>query len=193
VNTIQNELKVDQNLDVTLRLAASPKQLLEEGGAPLLMQILNGISVDVKLNLWKKLSDLLMRIVGNGEVDAGLLPIFGGLAPLFMLQVGGALDITIDEQMRQKISENPLVEPVLLDASSLITATSGKSFENDEEYFKFVQERFPEPFGDVAVLLAKHLGDEINFEILDQQIGLKGRITGEGLNLILRNGLKYGE
>jgi len=95
--------------------------------------------------------------------------------------------------MRQKISENPLVEPVLLDASSLITATSGKSFENDEEYFKFVQERFPEPFGDVAVLLAKHLGDEINFEILDQQIGLKGRITGEGLNLILRNGLKYGE
>jgi len=85
VNTIQNELKVDQNLDVTLRLAASPKQLLEEGGAPLLMQILNGISVDVKLNLWKKLSDLLMRIVGNGEVDAGLLPIFGGLAPLFML------------------------------------------------------------------------------------------------------------
>jgi len=180
-------------VDITLRLASSPKQLLEEGGAPLLMQILNGISIDVKLNLWKKLSDLLMRIVGNGEVDADLLPILGGISPLFMLQIGGSLNVTIDEQMRQKISENPLVEPVLLDASSLITATSGKSFENDEEYFTFVNDKFPEPFGEIAVLLAKHLGDEVNFEVLDQQIGLKGRITGEGLNLILRNGLKYGE
>lgn len=118
-------MKVDQNLEVTLRLAASPKSLLEEGGEPLLLQLLKGISVDIRINLWRKLADLLMRIVGNCEVDASLLPILGGIAPLMLLKINGNLDITIDDVMKQKISENPLVEPVLLDANSLITTTSG--------------------------------------------------------------------
>jgi hypothetical protein len=191
VHTIQNELKVDQSLELSLRLAASPKQLLEEGAEPLLMQLLNGISLDIKLNVWKKLADLLMRIVGNCEVDAALLPILGGIAPLFLLQIGGNLDIKIDEYMRTKISENPLVEPVLLDAATLITSTSGKSFENDEEFFAHLEETIPAPFTGIAQLFSKYLGDEINFTVLDEYVGLKGRITGEGLQLILRNGLKY--
>jgi len=93
--------------------------------------------------------------------------------------------------MKSKIAENPLVEPVLLDAASLITTTSGKSFENEEEEFKNLEETIPAPFNEVALIFAKHLGDEINFEVLDKAIGLKGRISGEGLNLILRNALKY--
>lgn len=154
------------------------------------MQLLNGISLDIKLNVWKKLADLLMRIVGNCEVDASLLPILGGIAPLFLLQIGGSLDIKIDEYMRNKIAENPLVEPVLLDAATLITSTSGKSFENDEEFFASLSE-LPDPFNSIATLFAKHLGDEVDFEVLDEYVGGKGRISGEGLNLILRNGLKY--
>jgi len=150
VHTIQNELKVDQSLELSLRLAASPKQLLEEGAEPLLLQLLNGISLDIKLNVWKKLADLLMRIVGNCEVDAALLPILGGIAPLFLLQIGGNLDIKIDEYMRTKISENPLVEPILLDAATLITSTSGKSFENDEEFFAHLEETIPPPFTGIA-------------------------------------------
>lgn len=131
-----------------------------------------------------------MRIVGNCEVDASLLPILGGIAPLFLLQIGGNLDIKIDDYMRTKIAENPLVEPVLLDAATLITSTSGKSFENDEEFFESLNE-LPEPFNAISQLFARHLGDEVNFEVLDEFVGLKGRVTGEGLNLILRNGLKY--
>jgi len=155
------------------------------------MQLLNGISLDIKLNVWKKLADLLMRIVGNCEVDAALLPILGGVAPLFLLQIGGNLDIKIDDYMRTKISENPLVEPVLLDASTLITSTSGKSFENDEEFFAHLEETIPPPFTGIATLFSQHLGDEVNFTVLDEYVGLKGRVTGEGLQLILRNGLKY--
>ena len=191
INTVQNELKVDQSVDLNIRFAASPKQLLAEGGDPLLLQLLNGISIDVKLNVWKKLSDLLMRIVGNCEVDASLLPILGGIAPLFMLEVGAELNIKIDDKMKQKISENPLVEPVLLDASTLITSTSGNSFENDEEFFKNLNEVLPAPANEIAILFSQHLGDEVVFEVLDEYVGLKGRIAGEGLNLILRNGLKY--
>jgi len=181
VHTIQNELKVDQSLELSLRLAASPKQILDEGAEPLLMQLLNGISLDIKLNVWKKLADLLMRIVGNCEVDAALLPILGGIAPLFLLQIGGNLDIKIDDFMKTKISENPLVEPVLLDAATLITSTSGKSFENDEEFFAHLEETIPPPFTGIATLFSKYLGDEVNFAVVDEFVGLKGRITGEGL------------
>jgi hypothetical protein len=43
----------------------------------------------------------------------------------------------------------------------------------------------------LAALFARHLGDEIQFNVLDEFVGLKGRISGEGLNMILKNGLKY--
>jgi len=178
-------LKVDQSADLNIRFAASPKSIFEEGGQPVLMQLLNGISVDVSLNVWRKLSDLLMRIVGNVEVDASLLPILGVLGPLFLLRVNGKLDLTIDDYMKNKIQENPLVEPVLLDAATLISSTSGQTFENDEELFKHIQENVPAPFGDVAALLSKHLGDTVEVEFIDKYVGVKGRITGEGLNLIL--------
>lgn len=132
-----------------------------------------------------------MRIVGNCEVDASLLPILGGVAPLFLLEVNANLDIKVDENMKAKISENPLVEPVLIDAPNLITSMSGNSFENDEEFFKHVSEKIPAPFSDVLILLASHLGNEINFTVCDEFVGLKGRIAGEGLALIVRNGLKF--
>jgi len=100
VNTIQNELKVDQNVEFNFRLAKSPRSILAEGGEPALLQILAGLSVDVKINVWKKLSDLLMRIVGNCEVDASLLPILGGISPLFMLEIGADVSIKVDDKMK---------------------------------------------------------------------------------------------
>ncbi len=141
--------------------------------------------------MWKKLSDLLMRIVGNCEVDASLLPILGGIAPALLMQIGLNLDITVDESMKQKVAENPLVEPILLGAADLITSFSGNSFENDEEFFKHLEENLPAPFNQLAILFAKHLGDEINFNVLDEFVGLKGKITGEGLRLALRNALLF--
>ena len=58
---------------MSLRFATSAAKLLAEGGEPVLMQLLDGISIDVKVNLWRKISDLLMRIVGNCEVDGYML------------------------------------------------------------------------------------------------------------------------
>lgn len=191
IKIIQDELKVDQSVEVHLRLATTMKKILEEGGEPLIMQLLEGISIDVKLNLWKKLSDLLMRIVGNCEVDAGFLPILGGIAPLFLLQIGGTLDIKIDEHMKEKIKENPLAEPVLIPAADLITTFAGVSYENDEEYFKDVNEKFPEPLSTVINLFSAHLGTEVDFEVLDEFVGLKGRISGEGLNELVRAAVKF--
>jgi hypothetical protein len=84
-----------------------------------------------------------------------------------------------------------LVEPVLLGAGDLITSVSGNSFENDEELFNHIKENVPPPFSDLAIIFCKSLGDEVNFEVLDEFVGLKGRICGEGLNLVLQNGLKF--
>jgi len=126
-----------------------------------------------------------MKIVGNTEVDANILPILGVLGPLFLLRVNGKLDLTIDEHMKTKIQENPLVEPLLLDAATLISSVSGQSFESEEQLFQHIQENVPAPFGDVAALLSKHLGDTVEIEWIDKYVGVKGRISGEGLNLIL--------
>lgn len=80
---------------------------------------------------------------------------------------------------------------MLLGAGDLITSVSGNSFENDEELFTHIRENIPPPFSDIAVTFCKSLGDEVNFTVLDEFVGLKGRISGEGLNLALQNGLKF--
>jgi len=116
ITAVQDELKVDQSFEFQLRLAASPDTMLAENGEAIVMQLLKGISVDVKLNLWKKLADVILKIVESGEIDASLLPILGGMAPAFLLKVNGNLDITVDEQMKKKILENPMAEPILMDA-----------------------------------------------------------------------------
>ncbi len=105
---------------MSLRLKASPLELLKEGGEPLLLEALKGISLEVRLNLWKKLADVLLKLIESGDIDPSLLPILGGVSPLFLLRLNGNIDLTIDEYMQNKITENPLVEPILLDGNTLI-------------------------------------------------------------------------
>jgi len=97
--TIQQELKVNQNIEVSLRLAASPKDIFSEDAEPAIKQLLKGISVDVKLNIWRKVSDVLFKVVEAGELDQALLPLFMGIAPAFLLKIRGNLDIDVDESM----------------------------------------------------------------------------------------------
>ncbi len=51
----------------------------------------------MRLNLWRKLSDVLLKLVDSGEVDTSMLPIFGGIAPAFMLRLNARLDLTVDD------------------------------------------------------------------------------------------------
>lgn len=88
-----------------------------------------------------------------------------------------------------------MVEPALLDADTLVSSLSGKSFENDEQFYDSLGNlgSLPPFITDIFVLFCKHLGDEINFEVLNEYVGIKGRISGEGLNQILKSGLKFAE
>jgi len=167
--------------------------ILKEDAEPVLMELLKGISVDVKLNLWKQMSDVLKK-VGDGlpEMLQEIIPpmYMEIVGSLLMLTVQSNLNIKIDENMKKKISENPLVEPVLLSAPMLLGALVG-DFESDEEFFKQLSEAIPPPFNELIVLFAKHIGNEITFEVCDHYVGIKGRVGGEGLDKLIQTVDKF--
>jgi hypothetical protein len=43
ITKIQTELKVDQNVELNVRVATSPAELLAEGAEPFILQLLKGI------------------------------------------------------------------------------------------------------------------------------------------------------
>ena len=93
---MQEELKVDQNVELSLRLAVSPEEVLAEEAEPTLNLLFKGISLSLRVNLWRKISDVLLKIVESGEIDSSMLPYFGGIAPVLMLRVNGNLNLTVD-------------------------------------------------------------------------------------------------
>lgn len=82
-----------------------------------------------------------------------------------------------------------MVEPLLMDAATLISATSNVS--SEEEFDQHLEENLPTEWAGIAKLLIDNLGDEINFSALHAHLGVKGRIHGDGLNLALKTLIKY--
>ena len=124
-------------------------------------QLLKGLAVSVRVNAWRKVSDVLLKILESGDVPHSLLPIMGGISPLFLLRVNGRLDLTVDDHMISKLEENQLIAPLLMDAESLIAATS-KVDEADGVFAHIDTFPLPPPALEAAKSLLKYLGDEIN-------------------------------
>lgn len=186
IHKIQNEYKVDQSIELSIRTKASPKDILKEGGEPLLLELLQGISIELRINLWKKFADVILKLVEAGEVDPSLLPIMGGISPLFLLRLNGSIDMTIDDYMKTKITENPLVEPVLLDANTLLQSMFSQNVEDTEEFLVWVQDNVPSPFDTIAKLQSKYLGSELELQVGSEIGGLRINLDGEGLVLLAR-------
>ena len=87
------------------------------------------------------------------------------------------------------MQENPMVEPILMDAATLISATSNVS--SDDELEEYLTNSVPPHIALIARILIKHLGDEINFTALHPHFGIRGRFHGDGLNLLIKNLVKY--
>lgn len=171
ITKVQEELKIDQNIELSVRLATSPEEVLTEGAEPFINLLLKGISVSFRLNVWRKISDVFFKIIEEGEIDSKMLPIFGGIAPAFLLRIQGILNIGIDDHMMQKLQEHPLLQPLLMDAASLIAATSNVS--SDEELPEHLNNlKVPSPA--IALLLkdlAAHLDNEIDISLTHPSIG----------------------
>ncbi len=108
----------------------------------MLMQLLRGFNIEGRLNVWKKCSDVLMKLMEGGELPEQILPILGGVSPAFLIKVNGNLDIEIDDYMKKKITENPLVEPILMDANTLVQSASNVHEEGDEAFEEHLKEQF---------------------------------------------------
>jgi hypothetical protein len=48
---------------------------------------LKGISVGFRINVWRKISDVFFKIIEEGEIESKMLPIFGAMAPAFLLRL----------------------------------------------------------------------------------------------------------
>jgi hypothetical protein len=75
-----------------------------------------------------------------------------------------------------------------MDASSLISGTSGVAEDGFDEH---LAEEVPPHFVELIKIAMEHLGDEIAFSFAHPQLGVKGRIAGEGLNLAVKNAAKF--
>jgi hypothetical protein len=78
-----------------------------------------------------------------------------------------------------------------MDAFTLISSTSSVSSDDDADYEEFLAGAVPPPIADALRALNEYLGDEIDFQLLQESLGLVGRISGAGLGLLVKNASKY--
>ena len=174
---------------MTVRLATSPKDVLQ-GSEPALMELLRGVHLDVKTHLWKGLSDVLLKLLDMGGLPEKILPILGGASPLLLLKMNGSLELEIDDEMKEKLAANPLLEIALMDAATLVNSMAGCPLDDDEEFETFLTERVVmAPLIDAAKLLSSNLGDEININIFSPMMSVTMRIQGEGLRSLAKAGV----
>jgi len=176
LNALQEQLKVNQTLELTLRLGASLKEVLSpDSETGIVQNLLKGISLDVRLNLWRKVADVLMKGAENENLLA-ILPMLTGIAPALLLKIKGEIDIDVDQHMQEKLYEHPIIEPFMMNAATLIGSVTSVS-DDEEEYNQHLTEKLPPFFVDVVKSFNENLGDEIQFSISQGRVAAVGRIA----------------
>jgi len=152
------------------------------------MQLLNGISLDIKLNVWKKLADLLMRIVGNCEVDASFFHPRRNCTSLLTLnrRKSWYQDWWV---MRTKIAETHWLNQSSWMLLLWLLALVENHLRMMKNSLKVWMNSQTHQFNCLDLCSSSWWWSQLwsSWWIC----WLERRITGEGLNLILRNGLKY--
>lgn len=77
-----------------------------------------------------------------------------------------------------------------MNAATLIQSIS--SISDEDEYKEHLaSKKLPSPLVDIIHMLNDHLGDDIQFSVSQSKVAIAGRISGDGLALILKNGTKF--
>lgn len=187
---VQRQAKANQDIEVIFRLAASPKIILE-GEEPVIMELLKGFSLNVKVNLWKKISNVLSGMLSQGQFPESLMPIIGGISPAFLLKINGKIDIEFDDTMKESLMTNPLLEPFMMPGSMLIMSASQVHSDEEEEFNEHFLNVVPPKAQELVKFLLENVGDEINFFAGHSLVGLNGRINAEEMALILKTAIKF--
>lgn len=62
------------------------------------------------------------------------MPILGGVAPAFMLKVNGKIEIEVDDELRETLATNPLLEPFMMPGAMLVNSASQVHSDEPEEF-----------------------------------------------------------
>ena len=60
---IMSDMEIDQSAEATLRVKSSIQEMMESEESPLFL-LLQGLSFDFKIKLWKKLTDIIFSLTG---------------------------------------------------------------------------------------------------------------------------------
>ncbi len=61
------------------------------------MEIMRGFNLEAKINVWKKCSDVLLKLMEGGELPDFITPILGFVSPAFLVHIDGHIDIDLDD------------------------------------------------------------------------------------------------
>jgi len=107
-----------------------------------------------------------------------------------MLKANAHLSLEVDEDMKNAISTNPLVEPVLMDANTLVQSASQVHSEDAEEFKQHVAEAFG-PLAPIVNFLSNNLGDDVTLSVSGTRVGLKARVNADGLATLVKTIAKF--
>jgi hypothetical protein len=72
---------------------------------PIFTQILKGLSVDFRINVWKKIHDVLSKMLETA--DLGLpetyFMMLTGASPAVLLRINATVDVEVDDHMQQQL------------------------------------------------------------------------------------------
>ena len=187
---VQKQAKANQDIEFIFRLATSPRIILT-GEEPVLMELLKGFSLNVKVNLWKRISTILTGMLSQGQFPESLMPIIGGISPAFLLRINGKIDIEFDETMKEALMTNPLLEPFMMPGSMLVMSASQVHSDEEEEFNEHFANVIPENFRELVQFLLANVGDEVNFFGGHSLVGFNGRVNAEDMASILKTAIKF--
>ena len=64
--------------------------------------------------MFRKISELLFKILEIGVIDSAEVPFVRSIATALILRVNGNLNFTFDQNMLDKLSEHPLMAPLIM-------------------------------------------------------------------------------
>jgi len=148
----------------------------------------------LRLNVWKKLSQIFKSLFEN-EMFAGPLQQILGVAvpPGLLIRINASIDLGIDDEVVKNLQSNPFLKPFQVDASSLIGAIS--NMPDDDALQAKIQTDIesgaaPLPIATFVRALMEDLGSEVELSVVNKLAGARIRVNSKGLDLAFKSFFK---
>jgi hypothetical protein len=122
LNTVLQSMQAEQGAVLSMKLGTSPESLLSPDADTIINEVLKGAEISFELSLWKKLGAVFDVIAQQDGIPQKLTMLMMGLSPAILLKINANLEIDVDSEMKQKLEDNPMLEPIRLNAHTLLSS-----------------------------------------------------------------------